>query len=256
MPLRRLKLHKLNTTLVREVLSDVLITIGVVVLFFYVWYIWLGDLVSGAQQDSAASSLSESWESQTLGVIEFDRATGSSEGAIRPHKPPVLQPPAPGTSFATIIIPRFGKHFQRTIEESVDLKTVLNDSSTGVGHYTSSSPLGAVGNFALAAHRGTFGASFGQIDQLRVGDRIYIETEKGWYVYRFRNMEFVYASESTVLNDVPKSTIVAKERILTMTTCHPKQTISERFVAYSVLESFVPRGRGAPAEIAPKRAKP
>jgi sortase A len=154
------------------------------------------------------------------------------------------------------MIPRFGARFERTIEESVDVRTVLNDSTTGVGHYSSTSALGAVGNFALAAHRGTFGASFGQIDELRVGDRIYIETEKGWYVYRFRNLEFVYPSESTVLNDVPKLSVVAKDRILTMTTCHPKQSISERFIAYSLFESFVPRDRGAPLEVAHKRSNP
>ena len=168
----------------------------------------------------------------------------------RSPNPPVVLPLLQGSPFATMIVPRFGAHFKRTIEESVDVKTVLNDSTTGVGHYSSTSALGALGNFALAAHRGTFGASFGQIDQLRVGDRIYIETNEGWYVYRFHNMEFVYSSESTVLNEVPKLSVVAKERILTMTTCHPKGTISERFVAYSIFESFVPRGRGAPSEVA------
>ena len=239
-----------NNARLRGIVSDVLITIGVVALFFCLWYIWLGDLVAGAQQDSAATSLAESWDTDVSSGIEFDRASGSSLGEGRSSNPPVVQPPEQGTSFATMIVPRFGAHFRRTIEESVDVKTVLNDSTAGVGHYSSTSALGALGNFALAAHRGTFGASFGQIDQLRVGDRIYIETNDGWYVYRFRNMEFVYSSESTVLNDVPKLSILAKERTLTMTTCHPKGTISERFVAYSIFESFVPRGRGAPSEVA------
>jgi sortase A len=234
----------------REIVSDVVVTIGVLTLFFYLWYVWLGDLVVGAQQDSAAASLSESWDIAEARVVEFDRESGSSRGVGRSPNPPVVQPPQPGMPFATMIVPRFGKHFQRTIEESVDVETVLNDDTAGVGHYSSTSALGELGNFALAAHRGTFGASFGQIDQLRVGDRIYIETKDGWYVYRFRNMEFVYSSESTVLNDVPKLSIVAKERILTMTTCHPKGTISERFIAYSIFESFVPRGRGAPSEVA------
>ncbi len=234
----------------REIVSDVLVTIGVLSLFFYLWYVWLGDLVAGAQQDAAAASLSESWDVTVPRAIEFNREIGSSKGVGRSPNPPVVQPSPKGTSFATMIVPRFGKLFERTIKESVDVKTVLNDSTTGVGHYSSTSALGALGNFALAAHRGTFGASFGQIDQLRVGDRIYIETQDGWYVYRFRNMEFVYASESTVLSDVPKLSIVAKERILTMTTCHPKGTISERFIAYSIFESFVPRGRGAPSEVA------
>lgn len=241
--------RKRKTARLRETVSDVLITIGVMALFFYLWYVWLGDLVTGAQQDSAATSLSESWDIAATRVSEFDRDSGSSQGVGRSPNPPVVQRPEQGTSFATMIVPRFGSHFERTIEESVDVKTVLNDSTTGVGHYSSTSALGALGNFALAAHRGTFGASFGQIDQLRVGDRIYIETNEGWYVYRFRNMEFVYSSELTVLNDVPRLSIVPEERILTMTTCHPKGTISERFVAYSIFESFVPRGKGAPSEV-------
>ena len=247
---RRALRRKRKVARLREIGSDVLITLGVIVLFFYLWYVWLGDIDAGAQQASAATSLSESWEISAPVVIEFDRESGTSQGAGRSPNPPVVQLVQPGKSFATMMVPRFGKHFERTIEESVDLKTVLNDYTAGVGHYSSSSALGALGNFALAAHRGTFGASFGQIDQLRIGDRIYIETKEGWYVYRFRNMEFVYSSELTVLNDVPRTSIVAKERILTMTTCHPKGTISERFIASSVFESFVPRARGAPSEVA------
>jgi sortase A len=253
---RRAIRRKRKRALLRVIVSDVFITIGVAVLFFYLWYVWLGDVVAGARQDSAATSLSESWEISATDVIEFDREISSSQGVGRSPEPPVVQSAPQGTSFATMIVPRFGAHFKRTIKESVDMKTVLNDSTAGVGHYSSTSALGALGNFALAAHRGTFGASFGQIDQLRVGDRIYIETEEGWYVYRFRNMEFVYPSESTVLNEVPQLSIVAKERILTMTTCHPKGTISERFIAYSVFESFVPRERGAPAEVAGTASNP
>jgi sortase A len=88
-----------------------------------------------------------------------------------------------------------------------------------------------------------------------VGDRIYVETQKGWYVYRFRNIEFVWPTQSDVLSDVPRETIVAKDRILTMTSCHPKTSTAERVIAYSVFESFVARKSGAPAEVAEMRAE-
>lgn len=233
---------------IREVVSDIFITVGLLVLFFYVWYVWLGDILVGAQQDAAGASLAETWE-VTAGVPEFDREIGSSEGAQRSPKPPVVAPPREGVAFATIMVPRFGANYVRTIAESVDVKKVLNDPSTGIGHYSSTTPLGAVGNFALAGHRTTFGAPFGKVDELRVGDRIYVETQKGWYVYRFRNIEFVYPTQADVLSDVPRETIVAKDRILTMTTCHPKLSEAERLIAYSVFESFVPRKNGAPAEV-------
>jgi sortase A len=240
---------------IREVVSDVLITVGVLVLFFYVWYVWLGDIVTGAKQDAAAVSLSETWAEVTKGIPEYDRESGSSEGAGRSPKPPVVASPQAGAAFATIMVPRFGSNYVRTIAESVDVKNVLNDPSTGIGHYSSTAPLGAVGNFALAGHRTTFGAPFGKVDQLRVGDRIYVETKKGWFVYRFRNIEFVYPTQADVLSNVPRETIVAQDRILTMTTCHPKTSAAERLIAYSVFESFVPRTNGAPAEVAAMRAE-
>jgi sortase A len=246
---------RVSTRKVREVISDLFITVGALVLFFYVWYVWLGDIVVGAQQDAAAVSLSETWEDVAEDLPEYDRESGSSEGARRTPKPPVVTPPREGGAFATIMVPRFGSSYVRTIAESVDVKKVLNNRTTGIGRYSSTSPLGAVGNFALAGHRTTFGAPFGEVDKLRVGDRIYVETEKGWYVYRFRNIEFVYPTQADVLSDVPRETIVAKDRILTMTTCHPKTSESERLIAYSVFESFVPRKYGAPAEVAEMRAE-
>lgn len=239
----------------REVLSDILITIGALVLVFYVWYVWLGDVIAGAQQDKAAATLSQSWEEQVAGITEFDRDSGGSRGALRSPPPPVLDSPETNEPFATMIVPRFGSGFERTIAESVDVKKVLNDPNTGVGHYVSSEQLGALGNFALAGHRTTFGAPFGDVDKLRVGDRIYVETKKGWYVYRFRNVEWVYPTQSEVLNAVPHLEIAAKDRILTMTSCHPKLSAAERIIAYSVFESFVPRKSGVPTEVAEMRKK-
>jgi sortase A len=241
-------LSTLQSRKFREVVSDILITIGALVLVFYVWYVWLGDIVTGAKQDSAAAALSEEWEKEKAALPEFDRDLGSSEGALRPRKPPVVSG-AMGQAFATLIVPRFGKNYERTVAESVDVKKVLNDPSTGVGHYSSTARLGEVGNFALAGHRTTFGAPFGEVDRLRVGDRLYLETKEGWFVYRFRNIEYVNPSQSDVLNDMPRETVEAKDRILTMTSCHPKLSAAERIIAYSIYESFVPRKNGVPSEI-------
>jgi sortase A len=246
-------LTRLGTDRARIIYSDILILIGVLVMLFYVWYVWFGDLVAGIQQDAAAAKLSATWEETASTVPEFDRLTGDSAGASRSPAPPIIDVPPEGDPFATLIVPRFGKTYERTIAESVDVKDVLNDPTTGVGHYASTETLGAVGNFALAGHRTTFGAPFGQVDQLRVGDRIYVETKKGWFVYRFRNIEFVYPTQADVLNSMPRLEIEAKERILTMTTCHPKLSAAERLIAYSVYESFVPRRNGAPAEVASMR---
>ena len=226
-----------------------LMTAGLFVLLFLGWHVWFNDLVHGAAQEKASATLSQQWQITEKRETEFDRATGTSDGAFVSAKPPVMKTVNDAEPFATLIIPRFGDRYVRTIAESVDVATVLNNIETSVGHYSSSNRLGELGNFAVAGHRTTYGAAFGWVDKLRVGDRIYIETEKGWYIYRFRNMEFVYPSEVAVLNPVPRMIIEAQERILTITTCHPKLSAAERFIAYSVFESFVPRENGTPAEV-------
>ena len=238
----------------REILSDILLTLGVTALLFCAWYVWVGDVVAGIRQDAASQKLAQSWVT-TRELPEFDRNMGDSTGTVVGSAPPVTRPPGIGKAFATLIVPRFGKNYERSIAQSVDVAKVLNNMNTGVGHYVTSDALGEVGNFALAGHRTTYGAAFGSIDTLRVGDRIYLETPKGWYIYRFRNMEWAYSSDSTVLNPVPQLSISPKQRILTMTTCHPKLSSAERFIAFSVFETFVPRQVGMPAEVAALRTR-
>ena len=162
----------------------------------------------------------------------------------------MVESPGDANSFATVIVPRFGPRYERTLAEGVDVEKVLNNQVTGIGRYSETALLGQIGNFAVAAHRTTYGAPFGDVDKLRIGDRIYVETEEGWYVYRFRNIEYVYPTQVAVLNPVPQLQIDAKDRILTMTTCHPKLSAAERLIAYALFESFVPRSNGAPTEIA------
>lgn len=230
--------------------GELLVTAGLFVLLFLGWHVWFNDIVQGAAQNRASAELSDGWTKPVVVQTEFDRAFGTSDGAIVEVKPPVVASPKIAESFATILVPRFGTRYERTVAESVDTELVLNNHVTGVGRYPGTALLGEVGNFAVAGHRTTYGAPFGEVDQLRVGDRIYLETEKGWYVYRFRNLEFVYPTEVTVLNPVPQLQVEAKDRILTMTSCHPKLSAAERIIAYSVFESFVPRESGAPSEVA------
>ncbi len=230
--------------------GETLVTVGLFVLLFLGWHVWFNDIVQGAAQDKAASRLSNSWSAAAANTIEFDRATGTSDGAIRDFTPPVVAAPGIAKPFATVLIPRFGERYERTVAEGVDVEKVLNNQVTGIGRYPNTALLGQVGNFAVAAHRTTYGAPFGDVDKLRVGDRIYVETEEGWYVYRFRNIEYVYPTGVSVLNPVPQLQVEAKDRILTMTSCHPKLSAAERIIAYALFESFVPRGNGVPAEIA------
>lgn len=230
--------------------GELLMTAGVFVLLFLGWHVWYNDIVSGIAQDNAGAALAEQWDDVPLSVPEFDRMQGTSEGLAVAPEPPVTPAGELANRFATMLVPRFGATFERPIASGIDPKLVLNVRDAGIGHYPQSDELGEVGNFAVAGHRTTYGAPFGDIAELRIGDRIYIETDAGWYVYRFRNLEYVWPSNVSVLNPVPTTSVKAKDRILTLTSCHPKLSAAERIIAYSVFETFVPRELGAPSEVA------
>lgn len=236
------------------VTGELLMTAGVFVLLFLGWHVWYNDIVSGIAQDNAGAALTEEWNTVPVPVPEFDRSQGTSSGIAVAIEPPVTPTGAAGDRFATMLVPRFGATFERAIAGGIDPKTVLNIRSAGIGHYSQTDDLGEIGNFAVAGHRTTYGAPFGNIGELRVGDRLYIETNAGWYVYRFRNLEYVWPNNTSVLKRVPESSAKAKGRILTLTSCHPKMSSAERVIAYSVFETFVPRERGAPAEVAAIKA--
>ena len=231
------------------VTGELLITSGVLMGMFWVWFIFINDVVVGAEQNTAGAELSESFAGQANSGT-FGKVYGSSEGRADAGEPPIVVADAEGQAFATLYIPRLGGEFVRPIAEGVDLPTVLNNPRLGVGRYTETQDLGEVGNFAIAAHRTTYGAPFSDIGELRLGDRIYVETREGWFVYRFRNLEYEWPTALSVLNEVPRfSDVEPRERILTMTSCHPKLSEAERIIAYSVFESWYPRESGPPSEI-------
>ena len=90
-----------------------------------------------------------------------------------------------------------------------------------------------------------------EIEQLQLGDAIYIQTQDGWYTYRFRDFEHVTPETVGVLAAVPHHPdLQPTDRIVTLTSCNPLYSTAERIIAYGVLESWRPTTTGPPAEIA------
>lgn len=218
-------------------------TAGVFVLLFLGWKVWLNDIIVGASQESAAEELSEQFEHQ------FDDGTTLPVEDTPPGEPVVMLPVKQGTTFANLIVPRLGPDYKRPIAEGVG-SNVLNNSKLGTGHYSQTQMPGQVGNFALVAHRTAYGGSFHNINQLVIGDAIYVETQDGWYRYIFRNLEFVQPTGVGVLAPVPQTTVEATQRLITLTTCNPLLSTDERMIAYGVFDTWFPRADGPPAELA------
>lgn len=236
------------------VVGELLITAGVLVLLFLGWQLWWNDAVIAGQQTSEAAELRQSWgdPAPEPAPSADEQPTGEQPAGFGD---PVVAPVADiDTSFGNLYIPRYGEGWVRTIAEGVDAANVLDEGS--IGHYPGTQMPGETGNFALAAHRSAYGGGMHLIDELQLGDAIYVETADGWYTYRFRNLEYVQPSDVAVIDPVPWTTGAAPaDRLITLTSCNPLYSTAERIIAYGVLESWQPRSAGAPAEIAASLAQ-
>jgi sortase A len=248
-PTRRSIRKRSKLMRVTGVTGEVLVTAGALMGLFLAWHLVLNDTIQGDRQNQSASALAQQWKVPESASAEQETATA----IVNPsnEEPPVTVSPAEGEAFALLYVPRFGPEYVRTIAEGVDVESVLNSRRLGVGRYLESDQLGAYGNFALAAHRTTFGAPFGDIGELRIGDQIYVEVPEGWHAYEFRNLEYVWETDIKVLNSFPKlEEEVPGARVITLTSCHPKFTVSERVIAYGLYSGWYPRDGGPPTEIA------
>lgn len=220
------------------VIGELLLLGGLGVLGYIVWQPWHTGVTVTAKQEQLSASDSAKWDK--VEQPEWD-------GTV-----PVTAVPEAGEVFAVLHAPAFGTTYANRIAETTDWWTVLNLDEKGIGRYENTQMPGEPGNFALAGHRsGPLINSFREVMNLRVGDPLFIETEDGWYTYRFRDIEYVLPTETDVLNPFPRlQGEPGKDQIMTFTTCHPKLAGSdERAIAYSVFESYQPRSAGPPAEL-------
>lgn len=229
--------------------GEISLTLGVLGLLFFVWYLGVNDWIQGSNQERTANEIASQWNGDYTSVDPNDVDTQDVQPSTEP--PPVVDTVGAGEAFAVLYVPRFGDDYARAIGEGVELASVLNNPELGVGRYPQSSQFGEMGNVAIAGHRTTYGASFGDIAQLRVGDRLYVEVEQGWFSYRFRNLEYVWPTEIDVLAPIPhQPDATPTERLLTLTSCHPRFSEAERIIAYAVFDGWYPREDGPPGEIA------
>lgn len=231
------------------VLGEILLTAGVIVLLFLAWQLWWNDALLAGSQAGSARDLSREWAGPPDSVA-VPPTPAPSVSAPDFGAPLVVAEPEHLSVIGNLWVPRFGTDYVRTIAQGTTTD-VLNSTRLGIGHYDGTQMPGEVGNFAIASHRSAYGGGLHLIDKLQVGDPIVVETQDGWYVYRFTNLEYVLPTAVDVLAPVPQHPgAVAGDRIITLTTCNPLYSTAERVAAYGVLESWQPRSAGAPAEVA------
>jgi sortase A len=214
-------------------LGEFLISAGLVLLLFVVWQLWWTDVTANAKQDEIVHDLQREWKSPTL--------TGPSPG-----QPKGLAQIPIGKSFAFIRIPRFGLDYVKPMLEGTD-RSVLRD---GVGHYPKTADPGAVGNFAVAGHRTTYGAPFSRLDELKSNDPIVIETRDSWLIYRVDRSTIVPPTQTNVTLPVPeKPEAKPTEKLITLTTCNPKYSARERLIVFGKLAETIKKIPGVTPDV-------
>ncbi len=242
--------------------GELFITLGMVVLLFVVYEVYVTDWISAYKQREATAALEDRWDNPRTAQ---DR-------------------PLEGEGIARLYVPGFGPDFAFTVLEGTGDDTL----AVGPGHYIDTALPGQPGNFGVAGHRVGRGAPFNDLDLLESCDALVVETSTEWFVYRVLPLqgetpgwakgkgaqercrgvaplpppypevpgkEIVTPSDGSVIAPVPgqdRDTALppdADARLITLTTCHPKFSARERLIVHGVLVAQYPTGGERPAEL-------
>jgi len=213
-----------------SVAGELLITVGVILLMYVGWQVFVNDPIVGSQQQVQA----ERFKPSTPTKPEFSKISNKlTQGKV----------------FGKLYIPRFEKNYVRLIGQGTFQAVTLN--KIGPGHYLSSQWPGEVGNFAVAAHRTSHGAPFNKIDTLQTGDKVFVETNDTWFTYEYRQTAIVDPTAVGVIAKVPEGMLGAVKggKYMTMTSCHPKWSNKERIIVWLELVDEQPHTSGVPAAL-------
>jgi sortase A len=200
-------------------LGDLLVTVGVVLLLFVVYEVYVTDLLTERRQAELTEELQAAWA----------------------EDPPVPGSQVPGDAIAVLHIPRLGDDYRQVVLEG----TAEEQLSQGPGHYVGTALPGEQGNLAIAGHRVGKGSPFLELDTMRAGDPIVVETAQSWFVYRVLPLDgevpgqqIVRPTQVDVIAPVPGGAAFGEPdgAYLTLTTCHPRFSAEQRLVVHAVLD--------------------
>jgi sortase A len=205
----------------------VLVTTGILLLLFVAYQLWGTGIYQARAQDQLESEFEDSLRANasSTGTTTTTLPDDPTVSTTPPSTvPPTVELPPSGEPVGHILIPKIS--VDQIVVEGVDVA----DLRKGPGHYPGTPLPGQLGNAAIAGHRTTYGAPFGDLDQLAVGDKISVQTVQGTF-------EYVVDQEPFAVNPNDRGVLVPVEgkATLTLTTCHPKYSAAERLIVKASL---------------------
>jgi len=232
-------------------MGELFIIAGAVIGLYVMWQLFYTDITAEREQQEVLEELDWAY---TEPVVAAEAAEDDGpqvlpeEAKQSPDSAPVMDEPDFGTTFATMYVPRWGTDYVKPITQGVTRREILD--VLGIGHYPGTAMPGGLGNFAISAHRTTYGKPFNRIAEVQEGDALVIQTEDAWYVYRVTDYSIVLPNQVEVIAPVPGDPAAAPDgHYITLTTCHPMYSAAERYIVHGELEYWATTGFGVPAEI-------
>jgi sortase A len=222
-------------TAIRTV-GEIMITLGLVLLLFAGYEIWGKAAIVSSHQADLDAQLAQEWGDPTVAPPDTSPEPGASP---TPAAPP---PPPPGGSIGRLYIPKLDKYWV-VVEGVAD-----RDIAYAPGHYPDTARPGEIGNFSVAGHRSP--AIFWDLDRMRGGDAIVVETRNTFFIYRVTSNEIVAPTAVEAVAPVPdKPGVTPTQAMLTLTTCNPKWDNYQRLIVHAKLVRSQARSEGRPAEL-------
>jgi len=201
-------------------LGKTCISSGTLILLFVAFQLW----GTGIAESHAQNSLKQQFAASTTTTPPTTAPASAAVTTI----PPALPAPPTGSAVAIIDIPKI------RVDAAVVEGVGVGDLQKGPGHYPGSPLPGQAGNAAIAGHRTTYGAPFYRLDELVPGDPILVTTKDG-----SRPWQYVVTSSKSVSPSDVAVLDPSSSPELTLTTCTPRFTATQRLVVVARLVGAV-----------------
>ena len=204
------------------------ITLGLLILLFVGYQLWGTGVFTARAQTELKKDFAELQRQYGHDdpVVTTTPTTGEPSDSTTTTSLPNAPVPAEGEVAGMIKIPAIGMDAKAFVEG-----TSRDDLKKGPGHYLGTPMPGHLGNAAIAGHRTTYGAPFNRINELKAGDRIVILTVQGAFTYQMFEQLIVKPTDTWVVDPPPNPL----DAWLTLTSCHPKGSASQRIVIHAKL---------------------
>lgn len=221
---RRVKRERTNRLL--GILGTSFISLGLLILAFALFQFFGTGLITTGRQQKLHDQFSQQLRQAHINADKHPLGPARTV--------PTIPQPEIGQPVAEISIPKI--HIDFTVLQGTgDVQL-----EAGPGHYTGTPLPGEIGNAAIAGHRTTWLRPFWNLNELNPGDSIFITTIQGYFRYRVTSQVVVAPTDASVLDPTTNAT-------LTLSTCNPRFSATQRLVVKAVLSASWLPGDSAPS---------